>query len=366
MFSNQSKKIKPAAPVKIVPFEQSNFANLFGNRGMCYALVKAWYDQSLAGKSLIKEIGYGLLTDKRLIFKIIQWQKKSNRSLVKSNNMTNDDILDKEDSIDKEDFFKELFGENWQKEMTKITTPESILLDLNFSEATQSPFSSSFTNFLDHLNSLEHQHRNHYGLHVIELASPERSKGHHIGWTFKDNYYILFDPKVGEMYFNDFNQFKEFTYNYIQSKKELYEMFSAMDFYSEIDLKEIEKIRIQQEQKKEEKSSHTPLTSPLVANSSEVKLVNNANTANVGDQATVQNNPNETEQHSEEKSIERPLLKSPHEYTLDADPLDEADTVAKSARIAKAIGTVGIWNKNLDSTTKEPAPVTHNTLIPKH
>lgn len=288
-MSSPREKTKP---VKTIPFKQSNlifFNRLFGGsnlnrQGVCLALVKTWYEMLLDNKSLIEEIGTGLLTNKMLVSKIAKWQKypsvchhvkldeektknlnpsmdeNGKRKLLKApwEYSLDDDPLDEaeknvpkfesfKDSLDKEKAYKKLFGEDWQDQARKITYNESFLSDLDFSEGIETPISSK--NLLEHLNLLEQQDRNQHGLHLIGIVDSKTfNSGHQIGWTFKNNQYILFDPNVGEMYFNDFKQFKDFTCDYVQSIFPKWEkrMFNQADFYTSEDLTNIEENRRKQ------------------------------------------------------------------------------------------------------------------------
>ncbi len=100
------------------------------------------------------------------------------------------------------------------------------------------------------LNRLDEFHHHQHGLHTItiaDLTTLPPSKAHMMGWAFKNNEYILFDPNAGEMYFKDFKSFKHYLCEYVESIfpewKE--KQFLTNDYYSANDLTELEEIRRQ-------------------------------------------------------------------------------------------------------------------------
>lgn len=257
------KKIKP---LKTIPFNQANLIfinNIAGGSksplnwtGVCYALTKAWYEHLGSKRSLIEELGLGLATDKDLIFKISQWQKKTSGDIVRLHMEINPHEDEKEsikdmqkinpgivvhDDLDEEKEIIKHLGEKEYKELvTKMTPVESILSDLDFSEAITGTYQGAF-GLLGHLNRLDEHHRSNVGFHVISICDLQSGKGHMIGWTFHNDNFILFDSNKGEMYFgNNFELFRDFLYDYVQSIFPNYKerIYSVSDFYKSIDLKQ--------------------------------------------------------------------------------------------------------------------------------
>jgi len=234
---------KKPRPLKIVHFSQVDFAynhNLMNlvkfnshkvpETGLCYGLTKAWYEYLAAGKSLVQELGFGLQTEKSLIFKITHWQKTVKPHFIQYRALFN----------------KELNLEQNLSEFSKKQNGiESIFSDLNFSEASEQSCIDSFI-FENHLTKLEKLHRHQYGLHIIGLDHLKLPfEGHVIGWSFKNNHYILFDSNAGEMYFDDFNLFKEFLCDYVQAifPEWKHRCFTMGDFYHDNDLTDIKEKR---------------------------------------------------------------------------------------------------------------------------
>ncbi len=268
MFDKRKNKIKP---VKTILFNQSDYillstiARMLRSnsiflknpawKGLCYALTKAWYEHLMKDRNLINELGFGLQTDKDLVSKITKlqtdkdlvskitnWQKRTIGSVIPI------ELIDAQEAKDAKLplITRNRTEEGYKKSQRMMDVIEAIFSDLDFSEASQQSCmdSSGFTTYLDKLDRF---HRSQYGLHVISITNLKPPFGAHmIGWTFKENNYILFDPNRGEMYFNDFKLFSQFLCDYVQSifPEWKNKHFTMGDFYSEHDLKEIEEIRL--------------------------------------------------------------------------------------------------------------------------
>ncbi len=234
---SQSAFIRKANIISYLKFKE----RVLKGSGICDALTLIWYDYLNSDRDLIAELS----------------KPRQNPILLKRIQDTQDNLGTAGRPVDLEAKFKDIqekiallkriaskeyLEQTREKDKKmfsstdKANATQGYMSLLEFNEGLEQ--SMRFSKFEDYLDKLKDQGRSEQGLHTISVNSLGSAHGHIVGWTYKNNQYILFDSNRGESYFTDFGKFKAYLCDYIHfptlfprtSNKTLL----VSDFYSDV------------------------------------------------------------------------------------------------------------------------------------
>lgn len=268
-----SLPVKPTPDKTVIFFQSSITAQIesvfkseqkkLDKKGVCSALVLKWYDFRRNNKNLIEWLEEN--PEDSMIIKTIRILQENVEKVLSGggteifklnfSNVQEQINLLRELAIGDDKFKEKIKKENEddnknisEEVIFPIAKPKAgglIHGYMSFLDAEEALLHSLFLNdFPEYFNNLQKSNRHLSGLHTLLGVGlyGEVNIGHIIGWTYTNDYFVLFDPNRGEFYFKDFNKFKDFVWNYVSDFDGVYKDALGMgyqiaDFYSPEEVK---------------------------------------------------------------------------------------------------------------------------------